>query len=208
MQFAALPCRGGNLVIDDEVIRRRRSPDVERILERMIGALPFDVGRNEVDVVRVFGEAAPRVLDVTEVVGSDHVPPDTPAAHIAAVRHVLHPQANLVDALDDPARVMQSRPARLLDTLYQVLEVLEINSEAQVLELLPARRGKDRSPAMRVAVRVQIEALALAARIEAEFRIEPLRIVEIRYGKNRTIERMDGGHAVATWLCLRRRLHR
>src|SRR5207237_10868679 len=125
MQFAALPCRGGNLVIDDEVIRRRRSPDVKRILERMIGALPFDVGRNEVDVVRVFGEAAPRVLDVTEVVGSYHVPPDTPAAHIAAVRYVLHPQANLVDALDDPARVMQSRPAGLREGEHVVIPLLD-----------------------------------------------------------------------------------
>ena len=55
---------------------------------------------------------------------------------------------------------------------------------------------------------VQIEALAVAARIEAEFRIEPLRLVEIRYGKNETIERMDRGYAVSTRRRLRRRLHR
>jgi hypothetical protein len=59
-----------------------------------------------------------------------------------------------------------------------------------------------------MAVGVQIEALALAARFEAEFRIEPLRLVEIRYGENETIERMHCGYAASTRRRLRRRLHR
>src|SRR2546427_1463220 len=101
-----------------------------------------------------------------------------------------------------------ARRARSLDTLRQQLEVLRINSEAQILEFLSTRRGKDRSPAVGMAVGVQIEALALAARIEAEFRIEPLRLVEIRYGENETIERMNRGYAVSTRRRLRRRLHR
>src|SRR5439155_1282120 len=39
-------------VILDEVVGRRRSPDVERVFHRVVLRAPLDVGRNEVDVVR------------------------------------------------------------------------------------------------------------------------------------------------------------
>ena len=64
----------------------------------MIGGRPVDIGRHEVDAVRVLGEAAPGILDVAEVVRADDMPADAPGVVVAALGHVLHAQSDLVDA--------------------------------------------------------------------------------------------------------------
>ena len=78
----------------------------------MVGGLPVDVGRYEIDVVRVFGEAAPRVHHVAKVVRADYVAADTPSVRIAAVDHLLHTEADLVERRHVPARMVESRPVR------------------------------------------------------------------------------------------------
>ena len=49
----------------------------------MIGGWPVDVGGNEVDVGRIFGEAAPRIADIAEIVGDERGRP-TPPLRLAA----------------------------------------------------------------------------------------------------------------------------
>src|SRR5207302_10009917 len=100
----------GGLVIDDEVIRYRRTPDVERVRGRVIRRLPFDIGGDEVDVVRIFGEAPPRIAYITEIIRSDDVPADAPAVEIPAIDHLLHAEADVVQRRDIPARMMKSWP--------------------------------------------------------------------------------------------------
>src|SRR4030095_13219682 len=101
------------LVVLDEVIGRRRTPYIERVLRRVVFSAPVEVGRNEVDVVRVFGEAAPGVAHVIEVIRADHVPPDAPPVGVTAVLHLLHPKADIVESGDVPARMMEPRAVRL-----------------------------------------------------------------------------------------------
>ena len=109
------------LVIDDEIVGHRRSPDVERILGRIVARGPFDVGRNEVDVVRIFGEAAPGIAHVTEIIRADHMAAHAPAMRIPAVGHLLHAEPDLVDARDVPARMMQTRAVRLRERQHVVV---------------------------------------------------------------------------------------
>src|SRR5689334_5289168 len=86
------------LLVEDEIVRNRGPPDVERILRRMIGGGPFHVGRHEIDAVRVFGPAAPGVLDVVEIVGPEHVAADAPAFRISLRLHELGAQPDIVEA--------------------------------------------------------------------------------------------------------------
>src|SRR5215470_15803524 len=55
-------------VVLDEVVRRRRAPHIERVFRRMVLRAPFEIGRNEVDVMRVLGEAAPGIAHVIEII--------------------------------------------------------------------------------------------------------------------------------------------
>src|SRR6516225_3115106 len=88
--FLAL-CTGARLVILNEVIRRWRSPQIERILGRVIRRFPLQAGGNEIDAVRILGEAAPRIAGVIKVVRAKHVPADAPAPRMAVIDHLLHP---------------------------------------------------------------------------------------------------------------------
>src|ERR1700686_4157276 len=96
----------GDFMIHDKVVGRLRSPYVKRILRWIIAGLPFDVRRDEVDVVGEFGEAPPRVLHVCEIVRPYHVPADAPSPVIAAGDHVLPADADVIDASDMPARMV------------------------------------------------------------------------------------------------------
>src|SRR4029453_2550397 len=78
-------------VIDDEIVRHRRSPDVERVFRRIVARIPLHVGGNEVDVVGVFGEAAPGVANVAKIIRADHMATHTPAVSVAATRHCWQP---------------------------------------------------------------------------------------------------------------------
>src|SRR5580704_523982 len=99
-----------DFVIHGKVVGRRRPPHVERILRWIITGPPFDVCRDEVDVVGEFGEAPPWVLYIGEIVRPYHVPADAPPPDIAARDHVLHADANVVDARDLPTRMVVPRP--------------------------------------------------------------------------------------------------
>src|SRR5262245_25368513 len=76
----------GDLVIEREISGWHRAPHVERILGRVIGALPIVIDRDVVDVRRVFGVAAPRVAHVVEIVRAEHVAAHAPAGDVAFVR--------------------------------------------------------------------------------------------------------------------------
>src|SRR5438045_9508251 len=78
----------------------------------MILRRPVDRRRNEIDVVRVFREAAPWVANVTEIVGPEHMAAHAPAVRVAAIDHLLHPETDLVERRDVPARMMQSGTVR------------------------------------------------------------------------------------------------
>src|SRR6202790_646637 len=100
----------GDFVVHGKVGGRRRSPHVERILRWIIAGLPFDVRRDEVDVVGEFGEAPPWILYIGKIVRPYYVPADPPPRPIAAGDHVLPADANVVDARDMPARMVVPRP--------------------------------------------------------------------------------------------------
>src|SRR5450759_1880973 len=91
------------LVIDDEVVGNRRSPDVERVLGRMVGRGPFHVDGYEVDAVRELRPATPRVLRVIEIVRAQDVPPDAPAFGVALRLHLFRPQSDLLESSHIPA---------------------------------------------------------------------------------------------------------
>src|SRR5882757_10021587 len=63
-----------------EIVGRGRAPDVERILGRVVAALPVAIGGHEIDAGRIFAERPPWVADIVEEVGAQDVPPETPAA--------------------------------------------------------------------------------------------------------------------------------
>src|SRR6478609_6624484 len=85
-------------VIDDEVIGNRRSPDIERILRRMVGRGPVEIGGNEIDVERILGPAAPRILDVVEIIRAEYMAPDAPAFRKSLRLHQLGAEADVVEA--------------------------------------------------------------------------------------------------------------
>src|SRR5690349_6109106 len=85
----AVLCGFGLLVIDDEIVRDRRPPDVERIFRWMIGGGPVDRFADEVDVERILGPASPRVLHIIKIVRAEYVATDTPALVVALRFHQL-----------------------------------------------------------------------------------------------------------------------
>src|SRR5215471_19227643 len=70
----------------------------------------------------------------------------------------------------------------------QRVVVLLIGSEAQVLQLLAAVRFDHRSPAMRMAEAVEIDASVALAHVEPEFGIEALRLLELRHREHKAIQ--------------------
>src|SRR5205085_9335694 len=65
----------------------------------------------------------------------------------------------------------------------------------------------DRSPAVRMAEAVEIEALAGAAHVETERAIEALGDVEIGHGEHKAMQRMHRGDARSPWQRGRELLH-
>src|SRR4029079_11243826 len=82
-------------VVDRKFARHLRTPEIKRILRLVIGGRPTLVLRNVVDIARIFGEAAPRVAHVVEIVGAKHMPPETPAFGPALVVHAHGAQADI-----------------------------------------------------------------------------------------------------------------
>src|SRR6266852_784086 len=104
---------------------------------------------------------------------------------------------------------MRRHPRDLLpiDLSQQRLEILLVDSETQVLELLPARRLANRSPAVRMAEGVQVDASAAAPYVQAELGINALGFIKRRYSEDETIQRMDRRHAVTARSSFGRCLH-
>src|SRR5438876_2437734 len=88
------------------------------------------------------------------------------------------------------------RDLQPIDLLEQRLEILLVHSETQVLELLPARRLVNRSPAVRMAEGVQIDASAAKPHIQAELGKKAFGFIKCRHGEDETIQRMDRRHAL------------
>ena len=61
-----LPRSARVFVVEREVLRGLGSPDVERILRRMVLGLPVHIDRHVVDVGGIFRVAAPRIAHVVE----------------------------------------------------------------------------------------------------------------------------------------------
>src|SRR6266545_698307 len=105
------------LVIEREVGRRRRPPHVERILGRVVAALPVVIDRDVVDVGGIFRVAAPRIAHVVEIVRSQHVAAEAPAGDEALVGHLHGAEPDLVDRRNLPAQVMQAGPSAFTNAI-------------------------------------------------------------------------------------------
>src|ERR1700694_6099589 len=99
------------------------------------------------------------------------------------------------------------RDLQPIELPQQRLEILLVHSETQVLELLPARRLANRSPAVRMAEGVQIDASAAAPYVQAELGIKAFGFIERRHREDEAIQRMDRRHAVAARSSLGQCLH-
>ncbi len=100
-----------------------------------------------------------------------------------AVR-IADPDAAAVGQRMRFARAGGAQPPR------EPLEILVVGAEAQVLQPLRAAVRVHAAPAMRVAVRVQVEAIAVAARIEPEGAVEALGRREVGHAEREAVERM------------------
>ena len=79
------------------------------------------------------------------------------------------------------------RDVSLTQTGNQRVEILRIGAEGHVFEPLAALSTMDGAPPMRVAVREQIEAIALLAHVEAEGAVEPGGVGEIGHAEDETL---------------------
>src|SRR5215475_872743 len=96
----ALPRRLG---IDGEIVGRLRAPQRQRVLGLVVAWFPRLRLGNVIDIAGIFGEAAPRVLHVMEIVGAEHVAAESPAPGVALVGHAGGAEADVVDRADVPA---------------------------------------------------------------------------------------------------------
>src|SRR5690242_8490678 len=96
-----------------EIVRRIRAPHIERILWRVVAALPVAIGRDEVDPGGIFAERPPRIADIVEEIGAQHVPPQSPSFGESLVEHMHGAAPDVVDRAHVPAQVMESRRGRL-----------------------------------------------------------------------------------------------
>src|SRR6185295_2235568 len=71
-------------------------------------------------------------------------------------------------------------------------------AEAHVLQAFRPGLLMNRSPAVLVAERVEIDPLSRSPRIEAEVRIERCRSTDVGDGEDKAMQRVHCGHAVAT----------
>src|ERR1700678_875182 len=95
-----------------EIVRRGRPPHIERILWRVVAALPVAIGGHKIDAGGIFAETAPGVADIMEKVGAEDMPSETPSPREALVQHMHGAAADVVDRAYIPAQMMQSRRAR------------------------------------------------------------------------------------------------
>src|SRR6202521_6477304 len=123
----------GDFVIHGKVVGRWRSPHVKRILRWIIAGLPFDIRRDEIDVVGEFGEAPPRVLYVGEIVRPYNVPADAPSPGVAAGSHVLPADADVIDACDMPARMVAPRAVRFHERQHMMIAAVRSVHESDEL---------------------------------------------------------------------------
>src|SRR6185312_5190068 len=86
-----------------EIVRRVRTPHVERILRVVVAALPVAIGGHEVDAGRIFAETAPWVADIVEIVGTEDVPSEAPSLREALAQHMHGAAADVVDGAHVPA---------------------------------------------------------------------------------------------------------
>src|SRR5215471_6129926 len=120
-------------VILDEVVGGRRAPHIERVFHRVVLRPPVDVRRYEVDVVRVLGEAAPGIARIVEVVRPENVPTDAPPVGVPALDHLLHPQSDVVEGGDIPARVVKAGSIRLGESEHVVVARMRPVQECDAL---------------------------------------------------------------------------
>src|ERR1700736_6387912 len=74
--------------------------------------LPLLGAWDVIDVAGIFGKAAPRVLDVVEIIRAEHVAAEAPAFHVTLVGHVGGADADVVDRAHVPAAMVEARRLR------------------------------------------------------------------------------------------------
>src|SRR5262249_14152935 len=99
----------GELGVLHEFRRQRRPPDVQRVLLGEVARGPGALLGDEVEVVVVLGEAAPRVAGVVEVVRPDHVAAQAPPQLPAGVPHPGATHRDLVHRADLEGGVVEPR---------------------------------------------------------------------------------------------------
>src|SRR5579863_8490517 len=82
----------------------------------MIAALPVAVGRHIVDAGRIFAERPPRIADIVEEVGAEHVAPESPPSREPFAQHMHGAPPDLIDRANVPAQVMQPRRVRVRES--------------------------------------------------------------------------------------------
>ena len=87
----------------------------------MIRRRPVGVGRNIVDVGRIFAVRAPGIADVVEEIGPEHMASEAPTFVVALAEHMHGAEADLIDAAHVPAQVVHAGPARLAERNHVVI---------------------------------------------------------------------------------------
>ncbi len=120
-------------VVEGEICRRDRPPDVERVVARMVTRVPVEIRGDVVDVGRIFRIAAPGVADVVEIVRAQHVAAEPPAGGETAVRHLHGAEADLVDRAHVPAQMVQAGRIRFRHRHHVVVAAVHAMHEGDAV---------------------------------------------------------------------------
>src|SRR5947207_13585225 len=96
----------GDFGVVYEVVGRRGTPLVERVLGGKVAGRPGHPRGNEIDFCGVLGERSPRVSHVVKIIRAEHVAAGAPAFAVATVTHLLPAEPDLVHAQHVPGAVV------------------------------------------------------------------------------------------------------
>jgi hypothetical protein len=125
--------RISRLGIVREIVRRVRPPHVERILRRVVAALPVAIGGHIIDAGRIFAERPPGVADIVKEIGAQDVPAEAPSARKALIQHMHGAAADVVDRAYVPAQMMQSRRVRVREGDHVMIAAMNAVQEGDAV---------------------------------------------------------------------------
>src|SRR5208337_5638876 len=133
MKTHSAPVGALGLVVVHEVLGWIGSPDVEGILRRVVGGFPVEVGRDKVDAGRIFAIAAPGIADIMEIVRSEDMPSKAPAPAVAFAEHMGRADADLVDAADVPAQMVEAGRIRFRERHHVMVAAVDAVEEGDAV---------------------------------------------------------------------------